>query len=184
MVESWPLRVYDPAGEIVAACRELETAIGLLFMSGAGATIWLGVSKSQKIYTLTPDDASSVVWHADEWHYGDNTNASAVELTAECLYKDWGVVAAVYAEDAECLGETWWQAFQEFVWVNADYELRELAEQEEDEAEMLELLKERIALGKTEEIESDLTTIRNAIRGIDDEPDPDGLPTLPSVELL
>ena len=49
---------------------------------------------------------------------------------------------------------------------------------------MLELLKERIAQGKTEETESDQTTIRNIIRGIDDEPDPDGLPTLPSVESL
>ena len=59
MVETWPLRVYDSAGEIVAACQELENAIGLVCVAGAGATIWLGVSKSQKIYTLTQRDASA-----------------------------------------------------------------------------------------------------------------------------
>ena len=49
---------------------------------------------------------------------------------------------------------------------------------------MLELLKERIAQGKTEETESDLTRIRDVIRGFDYEPDPNGLPTLPPVDLL
>ena len=47
MNESWALRVYDPAGEIIAACRDLETAIGLLCLSDVGATIWLGVSRPQ-----------------------------------------------------------------------------------------------------------------------------------------
>ena len=107
-----------------------------------------------------------------------------MEVVTESLYEAWDSVAAVYAEDAECIGETWWQTFQEFVWLNADYELRELAELEEEGAEMLELLKERIAQGNTEETESDLTIIRDIIRGIDDKPDADGLPTLPSVELL
>ena len=106
-----------------------------------------------------------------------------MEVVTGRLYEDWDRVAAVYAEDAECVGETWWRTFQEFVWQNADPELRELADQEE-EAYMMELLKERIAQGKTEETESDLTTIRDLIRNINDEPDPGGLPTLPSVELL
>ena len=53
MIENCPLRVYDSAGEIVAACRELENAIGLVCVAGAGATISLGVSKLHKIYTLT-----------------------------------------------------------------------------------------------------------------------------------
>ena len=75
------------------------------------------------------------------------------------------------------------ETFQEFVWQNADPELRELADQEE-EAYMLELLRERIAQGKTEETESDLTRIRDVIRGMDYEPDPNGLPTLPPVDLL
>ena len=42
MIENCPLRVYDSAGEIVAACRELENAIGLVCVAGAGATISLG----------------------------------------------------------------------------------------------------------------------------------------------
>ena len=180
MVESWPLRVYDPAGEIVAACRELETAIGLLCLNDVGATIWLGVSRSKKIYTLVQSE--------DFILERDGLGSSirlAVEVVTESLYEAWDSVAAVYAEDAECIGETWWKTFQEFVWQNADPELRELADQEEEEeAYMLELLKERIAQGNMEETESDLTTIRDIIRGIDDKPDPDGLPTLPPVELL
>ena len=106
-----------------------------------------------------------------------------MSLTTWRLYEDWDSVAAVYAEDAESIGETWWRTFQEFVWQHADPELRELADQEE-EAYMLELLKERIAQGKTEETESDLTRIRDVIRGFDYEPDPNGLPTLPPVDLL
>ena len=81
------------------------------------------------------------------------------------------------------LGKRGGRTFQEFVWQNADLELRELADQEE-EAYMLELLRERIAQGKTEETESDLTRIRDVIRGMDYEPDPKGLPTLPPVDLL
>ena len=178
MVESWPLRVYDPAGEIVAACRDLKTAIGLLCLNDVGATIWLGVSRPQKIYNLVEND--DFILEPGEL---DISIQLAVEVVTETLYQDWDSVVAVYSDDAERIGVTWWRTFQEFVWQNADPELRELANQEE-EAYMLELLKERIAQGKTEETESGQTTIRNIIRGIDDEPDPDGLPTLPSVELL
>ena len=182
MIENCPLRVYDSAGEIVAACRELENAIGLVCVAGTGATIWLGVSNSQKIYTLTQSDAGAGEWYGGGW-YGAGSIDIAVEVVTGRLYEDWDSVAAVYTEDAECVGETWWRTFQEFVWQNADPELRELADQEE-EAYMLELLRERIAQGKTEETESDLTRIRDVIRGMDYEPDPRGLPTLPPVDLL
>ena len=182
MNESWPLRVYDSTGEIVAACRGLENAIGLVCVAGAGATISLGVSKLQKIYTLTQSDAGAGEWYGGGW-YGADSIDIAVEVVTWRLYEDWDSGAAVYAEDAECIGETWWRTFQEFVWQHADPELRELADQEE-EAYMLELLKERIAQGKTEETESDLTRIRDVIRGFDYEPDPNGLPTLPPVDLL
>ena len=179
MNESWALRVYDHAGEIVAACRDLETSIGLLCLSDVGTTIWLGVSRPQRIYTLVENEDFILEWSGLLGH----SNHLAVEVVTESLYGDWESVVAIYSDDAESIGETWWRTFQEFVWQNADPELRELADQEE-EAYMTELLKERIAQGKTEDTESDLTTIRDLIRNIDDEPDPGGLPTLPSVELL
>ena len=179
MNESWALRVYDPAGEIIAACRDLETAIGLLCLSDVGATIWLGVSRPQRIYTLDENEDFILEWSGR----CSSISLVAVEVVTETLYQDWDSVVAIYSDDAERIGVTWWMTFQEFVWQNADPELRELADQEE-EAYMMELLKERIAQGKTEETESDLTTIRDLIRNIDDEPDPGGLPTLPSVELL
>ena len=178
MNESWELRVYDHAGEIVAACRDLETAIGLLCLSDVGATIWLGVSRPQRIYTLVENEDFIL-----EWSGRGSFISLAVEVVTETLYQDWDSVVAVYSDDAERIGVTWWRTFQEFVWQNADPELRELADQEE-EAYMTELLKERIAQGKTEETESELTTIRDLIRNIDDEQDPDGLPTLPPVESL
>ena len=111
MNESWALRVYDPAGEIVAACRDLKIAIGLLCMNDVGATIWLGVSRSQKIYTLVEND--DFILEPGE---RDSSIQLAVEVVTETLYQDWDSVVAVYSDDAERIGVTWWRTFQEFVW--------------------------------------------------------------------
>ena len=63
MSEEYPIRVESPDGKIVAACSEIETAIGLVCASGPCATIWMGLRNPQKIYTLSEYHASLGYWY-------------------------------------------------------------------------------------------------------------------------
>ena len=46
------LKVYSPAGEYIASCRYLDDAAKIVLYRGAGASVKLGYSKWQTIYTL------------------------------------------------------------------------------------------------------------------------------------
>ncbi|MYC05579.1 MAG: hypothetical protein F4X57_00080 [Chloroflexi bacterium] len=176
MFEEYPIRVDGPNGEVVAACSEIETAIGLVCASGPRSTIWMGIRNPQKIYTLTEEHSFVGDWFgrwSGEFAYDLDLAVWRVTLT---LHTNWADIEAIHEQEDPFLNEQWWERFQQYVSENGDPVLRERA----DDDDFIEFMKRKAEMEVLGEEDGEVMALRNAIRMTTDGDGDDDLPTLPS----
>ena len=178
--KSYPMRVDNSDGETVALCMEFETAIAILCGSGQDATLWLGVSNPQKIYTLVEDDASVGSWYGG-WS-GDFASEleEASWVVARNLYPQWDSLAQIYESEKEFIEIGWWKRFHEFIIMNGGDEVRLRAGDEE----FIELLNRSVIRDKDNHQYPDMRDLRNIIRDEQGSIHSGDMPTLPSLDSL